>query len=126
MFLKSKSKRALLESSYNKFAFHDEGLPDWFSQDEAKHMRPAVEELLPEEDLAEARAQLKAINSRTIKKVAEAKARKKRKLWKRMETARAKANQIANSEDISARGKAREIAKLYAQAKDLRKKGKGK
>ncbi|QDZ22843.1 ribosomal RNA methyltransferase E [Chloropicon primus] len=126
MFLKSKSKRALLESSYNKFAFHDEGLPDWFSQDEAKHMRPAVEELLPEEDLAEARDQLKAIDSRTIKKVAEAKARKKRKLWKRMETARAKANQIANSEDISARGKAREIAKLYAQAKDLRKKGKGK
>ena len=38
-------------------------------------------------------------------------------------------DQIANSEDISARGKVREIAKLYAQAKDLRRKpggGKGK
>ena len=123
MFLKSKSKRALLDTSYNKYAFHDEGLPEWFAQDEAKHMRPALE--LADEDVAEARDQLKAIDSRTIKKVAEAKARKKRKLFKRMEAARVKANQIANSEDISARGKVREIGKLYANARDLRGGGKG-
>ena len=129
MFLRSKSKRALVDASYSKYAFHDDGLPVWFEQDEKRHLRPSVEDLIPEGELSEARDQLKAIDSRTIKKVAEAKARKKRKLWKRMETARAKANQIANSEDISARGKVREIAKLYAQAKDLRRKpggGKGK
>lgn len=122
MFLKTKTKRELVDSSYNKYAFHDEGLPHWFTQDEAKHMRPAVE--LPEAELAAARDQLKAIDSRTIKKVAEAKARKKRKLWKRMEAARSKANQIASSEDMSARGKAREISKLYANARNL-KGGKG-
>ena len=116
MFLKSKKKRELVDSAYNKYAFHDDGLPDWFAQDEARHMRPALE--LPEEELAAARDQLKAIDVKTIKKVAEAKARKKRKLWKRMEVARAKANQIADNEDMSARGKVREIAKLYANARN--------
>ena len=38
------SKRALLDNTY---AFHDEGLPEWFAQD----MRPALE--LAEEDMAE-------------------------------------------------------------------------
>ena len=86
-------------------------------------MRACVD--LPANELASARDQLKGINTRTIKKVAEAKARKKRKLWKRMEAARAKANQIASSEDLSARGKAREIEKLYAIAKRDGKFGKG-
>ena len=40
-----------------------------------------------------------------------------------MEAARTKANQVAASEDMSARGKAREISKLYANARNIRGRG---
>ena len=39
--LRSKDKRDIMEAAYNRYAFHDEGLPKWFRDDEDKHMRLA-------------------------------------------------------------------------------------
>ena len=64
MFLRSKSKRALVDASYSKYAFHDDGLPAWFEQDEKRHLRPSVEDLIPEGELSEARDQLKSRSTR--------------------------------------------------------------
>lgn len=37
-----KMKRDIIDSAWNRFAFNDEDLPDWFVDDEAKHMRKHV------------------------------------------------------------------------------------
>ena len=49
--------------------------------------------------------------------VAEAKARKKRRVATKVEQARGKSEKIVDNPDLSAQGKAREVNKLYAKAK---------
>lgn len=53
----------------------------------------------------------KAVDARTIKKVVEAKARKQRRMRKRMNRARKKAENIAEDPDMTAREKAVEMNK---------------
>jgi AdoMet-dependent rRNA methyltransferase SPB1 len=42
MVQSQKSKRDLMDEGWNKYAFNDPGLPDWFLDDEKKHMKKAV------------------------------------------------------------------------------------
>ena len=92
----------------------DSDLPEWFVKEEQYHMRkhpdvdPKVVEFYKERQ--------RDVNTKTIKKVVEAKARKKRKLTKRMEKAKKKASAIIENEDIGTREKATEIQKLYKKA----------
>jgi len=58
-----------------RFTNNDTDLPPWFSADESKHWRRHV--AVSSEALAEYRDRAKEIDSRPIKKIAEAKARKK-------------------------------------------------
>jgi hypothetical protein len=37
--LRGRSKHDIIDASYNRYNFHDEGLPEWFEADERKHMR---------------------------------------------------------------------------------------
>jgi AdoMet-dependent rRNA methyltransferase SPB1 len=71
--------------------------------------------------VAAERAAAAAIDARPIKKVAQAKARKAKRLTARLEAARKKAEAIVEGggggDDLGARGKAREVAKLYARAR---------
>ncbi len=37
--LRRKEKESIIDAAYNRYAFHDTGLPRWFTDDERKHMR---------------------------------------------------------------------------------------
>lgn len=62
------------------------------------------------------RERAKEVNVKTIKKVVEAKARRKRRVAKKMEKAKKKATALLDNEDLGSREKATEIRKMYKAA----------
>jgi len=79
--------------------------------DENKHNKPTLP--VTKEIMRELKEQFKAVNARPIKKVVEAKARKKYKAMKKMEKAKAQATAVAANSELSAREKMRQIEKLF-------------
>ena len=78
-------------------------------------MRPAP--VYDQADLDEAAQKLAAVDTRSIKKVAEAKFRKKKRAEKKMQAAFSRASTIMEQEDVPDVSKAREIEKIYAKAR---------
>uniref|UniRef100_A0A674JJX2 FtsJ RNA 2'-O-methyltransferase 3 n=1 Tax=Terrapene triunguis TaxID=2587831 RepID=A0A674JJX2_9SAUR len=106
-----KAKRDLIDNSFNRYAFNEEEgeLPEWFQQEEQQHRRKQLP--LDRQTVEEYRQRWRQINARPIKKVAEAKARKKRRLLKKMEQMKKKAEAVVSTVDISEREK---VAQLQA------------
>ncbi|KAE8224243.1 hypothetical protein CF319_g2828 [Tilletia indica] len=105
---------ALVDSGFTKHNFVDkDGLPTWFLDDEGKHWKANVP--ITKEAMDALRAKQKALDARPIKKVAEAKARKKFKAAQRMAKAQAKAESMNETEDISEKEKAQNISKVLAK-----------
>lgn len=111
-----KSAHDLVDDGFTKHAFRDrDGLPDWFMEDEAHHDRG------PQKPISKAAARalqekLRAYNARPIKKVREAKARKKQRASDRLEKLKKKSDVLAASEGMTEREKAESIGKLLAKA----------
>ncbi|RDA84667.1 hypothetical protein CP532_3505 [Ophiocordyceps camponoti-leonardi (nom. inval.)] len=103
------------DDGFNKYAFRDrDGLPEWFLDDESKHDKPV-------KPISKAAAQaikekLRAFNARPIKKVREAKARKKFKAAQRLEKLKKKTSLLANDEGMTEKEKADSIAKMLSKA----------
>lgn len=112
--LHKKQRENLIDDAYNKYMFHDDGLPKWFLDEEKKHRVPVKP--VTKEEIDEMKRQFREINARPAKKVAEAKARKKRAAYKKLEKVRKKANTISDQADISDRSKGRMIEQLYKKA----------
>lgn len=114
-----KTRRDMVDAAWNRYAFNDSNLPEWFQKDEANHMRKPVP--VPKELQAEYHKKMQEINIRPIKKVMEAKARKKRRAMKRLDKAKKKAAQVMDNQDASSQEKIRQIKKLYRGAEDKKK-----
>ncbi|XP_051014853.1 pre-rRNA 2'-O-ribose RNA methyltransferase FTSJ3 [Acomys russatus] len=111
-----KAKRDLIDNSFNRYAFNeDEGdLPEWFVQEEKQHR---IRQLpIDKKEVEHYRKRWREINARPIKKVAEAKARKKRRMLRKLEQTKKKAEAVVNTVDISEREKVAQLRSLYKKA----------
>jgi AdoMet-dependent rRNA methyltransferase SPB1 len=118
--LRKKRRREIIDGSMNRYAFDDpDTLPEWFMDDQKKHYEAPLP--ISEEEMAAARDQLKALDVRPIKKVAEAIARKKKRLAARLDKAKAKAKTIMDQTELDEATKMRQIAKIYKKETRLNK-----
>merc|ERR1711872_12355 len=115
MVKSKKTKRDIMDAGWNRFMFDDSNLPDWFEKEEDLHMkrRPDVDP----DVVDKYRDRGKEINVKTIKKVVEAKARRKRRMTKSMDKAKKKAAALLENDDVGSREKTKEIAKMYKAAR---------
>ena len=110
-----KSTQDLVDDGFNKYTFRDtDGLPEWFLDDEGKHSKP--HRPISAAGAAAIKEKLRALNARPIKKVREAKDRKKFKAAQRLEKLRKKSAMVADDEGISEKDKAHNIAKMMGKA----------
>ncbi|KAH0776259.1 hypothetical protein KY290_007670 [Solanum tuberosum] len=119
MMLKKRPREEMIDDAYNRYMFHDEGLPKWFIDEEKRNFQPVKP--VTKEEITAMRAQFKAIDARPAKKVAEAKARKKRAAHRKLEKFRKKANTISDQTEISEGSKRKMIEQLYRKASSTKK-----
>ncbi|XP_071789831.1 pre-rRNA 2'-O-ribose RNA methyltransferase FTSJ3-like [Asterias amurensis] len=115
MATSKRKRREILEQGYNRFSYGEENLPAWFVEEEVKHVKKQLP--VTKDMVADYRARLKEVNARPIKKIAEAKARKRQRSLKRMEKLRKKAEAIGETVDISEKEKMNQIKQIYKKAK---------
>jgi AdoMet-dependent rRNA methyltransferase SPB1 len=116
--MKTKAAARLQDDSYNRYTWNDsDELPVWFQADEGAHNKPTLP--LTKAQVAEMKLRWREINARDIKKVAESKARKKRKLSLRMEKAKKQAEAVLANSELNAKAKTEEIRRLYRKAEKV-------
>ncbi|KAJ1976713.1 AdoMet-dependent rRNA methyltransferase spb1 [Dimargaris verticillata] len=100
-----KSLSSVIDEGFNRFTFNDaDGLP------ECQRAMPVTKEAV-----RIVRERMKALDARPIKKIAEAKARKKRRAARRIEKLQKKANNIADNDDMTEGEKSKSINQLMAK-----------
>ncbi|CAE1330834.1 SPB1 [Acanthosepion pharaonis] len=122
MIQSKKQKREIFEFGYNRYMTDDTNLPRWFLKEEEKYYKKNVP--VTKAEVQEYKEMLKAVDARPIKKVAEAKARKKMRSMKKLEKVRKKAEGITDAVDTSEREKWMKIKDIYKKAGLLGKKKK--
>lgn len=106
----------LIDQGFNRLStHHKDGLPDWFLDDESKHYKANIP--ITKESINALREKQRALDARPIKKIAEAKARKKFKAVQRLEKARKKADGVMETEDLNDNEKARQVGKLMGKGR---------
>ncbi|BCS19238.1 rRNA methyltransferase spb1 [Aspergillus puulaauensis] len=110
-----KKSHDVFDDGFNRYAFRDmDGLPEWFIDDEGKHSKPTRP--ITKAAAAAIQEKMRAINARPIKKVMEAKGRKKFKAAQRIEKLRKKSALLADDDTLSERDKAQTIARMMSRA----------
>lgn len=117
------TRTKLINDGFNRYSLNSkDDLPTWFLDDEAKHYIPNLP--ITKEAVKVLREKQRALDARPIKKVAEAKARKKLKAHQRLEKALKKAEGVNSTTDISEQEKAQQIEKLMQKGLSRSKKAK--
>lgn len=110
-----RTKSDLIDDGFNKYAFRDrDGLPQWFLDEEDKYAKPIKP--ITAAGAAAIKEKMRALNARPIKKVLEAKGRKKMRAQQRLEKLRKKSALLAEDEGMTEKDKAKSISKLMARA----------
>lgn len=115
------TKTQLINNGFNRYSLNSkDGLPSWFLDDEAKHYIPNIP--ITKEAVAALRAKQRSLDARPIKKIAEAKARKKMRAARRLEKAMKKAEGVNETTDMTEREKAQQIEKVMRKGLSSQKK----
>lgn len=94
MMLRKHRAKDLVDAAYNRFSWNDDAdLPDWFVDDEKRHHRPQVP--LPPALVEQMKSKFMSLATKPIKKVAEARARKRKRATQRLANAKKKATAMA-------------------------------
>ncbi|CAM9740804.1 unnamed protein product [Pylaiella littoralis] len=108
MMLRKHRAKEMVDAAYNRFSWNDDAdLPDWFVDDEKKHHRPQVP--LPPALLEQMKNKFMSLATKPIKKVAEARARKRKRATQRLANAKKKATAMAANPDMSEREKLKAV-----------------
>jgi AdoMet-dependent rRNA methyltransferase SPB1 len=120
---REKTKTQLINDGFSRYSLNSkEDLPSWFLDDESKHYKPNIP--VTKEAVQALRAKMRALDARPIKKIAEAKGRKKLKAAQRLEKAMKKAQGVNDASDMTEREKAQQIEKLMRKGLSAGKKKK--
>ncbi|KIK99034.1 hypothetical protein PAXRUDRAFT_823201 [Paxillus rubicundulus Ve08.2h10] len=105
------TKTHLINDGFSRYSLNaKDSLPSWFLDDEAKHYKPNIP--VTKEAIIALRARQRALDARPIKKIAEAKGRKKLRAAQRLEKAMKKAEGVNATADMTEQEKAKQIEKL--------------
>eukprot|EP00817_Percolomonadidae_sp_ATCC50343_P007924 CAMPEP_0117427824 /NCGR_PEP_ID=MMETSP0758-20121206/7615_1 /TAXON_ID=63605 /ORGANISM="Percolomonas cosmopolitus, Strain AE-1 (ATCC 50343)" /LENGTH=604 /DNA_ID=CAMNT_0005213733 /DNA_START=527 /DNA_END=2338 /DNA_ORIENTATION=- len=114
--LSKKDRRAFIDSSFNRYAFHDlENLPDWYQDEHRQHYKPQMP--ITKEEVIEQKRRLAELNARPVKGALEAKFRAKRRLAKNYSGMLERARQITESTELSEKEKASQLRSLQRAQK---------
>jgi len=120
MVTSKKRKRDIIDAAFNRYTFNDQNLPSWFIEDENKHNIRQMP--ITREEVEVYKQRMRALNARPIKKVIEAKAKKKSKMLSKLDRARKKAQGILDATETSSKEKQEQIKGIYKKAGLLKKK----
>lgn len=123
MMLRKSRKKALVDASYNRYAWNDpKELPSWFLDDEFRHNRPQLP--VPNALLDNVKGKFQKSGSHEIKKVAEARMRKRKRAMNQLKAAKAQAKTFAENPDLSEKQKIKAIQKAMKGSSKVDKPGK--
>ncbi|KAI0756685.1 Spb1 C-terminal domain-containing protein [Daedaleopsis nitida] len=117
---RQKTRTDLINDGFTRYSLNaKDDLPSWFLDDESKHYRPNIP--ITKEAVDALRAKMRALDARPIKKIAEAKARKKFKAAQQLDKAMKKAEGVNETSDMTEKEKAKQIEKLMDKGMKAKK-----
>lgn len=112
----------MLDEGYHRYTFDDPlELPRWFADQDGEYRERSMP--VSKEQVEEMKSYIKSLAAAPTKKEAEAKARRRLRLEKKMEAMKSKANNIAEQTDLSVNSRMKAIEDVYKQAMKSGKSG---
>jgi AdoMet-dependent rRNA methyltransferase SPB1 len=116
MMLRGSKKKALVDASYNRYSWNDpKDLPSWFMDDEMRHNKPQLP--VPAALMEQIKSKFQTTGTKDIKKVAEARMRKRKRATNQLKAAKKQANSVADNSEMSDKQKIKAIARAMKSTK---------
>ncbi|KAL0228258.1 hypothetical protein RCL1_004401 [Eukaryota sp. TZLM3-RCL] len=115
--IRKSDRTDFIDDQYNRYSYGQEDLPEWFVADENKHVfkhKPVTKE-----EIQAMKEKLQEIDARPVKRVAEATARKKLQLNRKVDKIKSKAREIAGDASMTGAEKVKAITRAYRAVKGM-------